>query len=309
MRLYKILSSDKTAAWRELQNFISAISKNAIWRPKEDIKFVFLCGANIKEEVPSKRRQMLLDFSSRQLPHTKFFLAESIFSILKSEGHKKNLLDIEDELSKFSDYVIVILESESAFCELGAFAAHEELRKKLIVINDYTYRASNSFINRGPVAAISEATKGVNVLHYKMDQYGRFDGDAIGDVFANLHEIIKKEPSYRRKRVQNYEPNSNFTKDSLRFVHDLVLFTGPIASGELSNIVKILFSVSKERRLQRHLAMLCAIHQIRKTQDDLYLSLHNEPYFEYDSYDIHNLMASFRNLYFKYDKARLIKCN
>ncbi len=308
MQIFSALTSEKSAVWKAMQNFKTVISKKEIWRPKEDVQFVFLCGANIEEGVPSKRRQILLDFSSRHLSHTKFFLAESIFTILKAEGHKSNLLDIENELSKFSDFVVVILESESSFCELGAFALHEDLRKKLIVINDYNYKESTSFINLGPIKAISEITNGKNVLYYKMDKDGKENGDSIGDVFLNLHNLIQKKPKYRRKRVDECNPNNVFSKDSLRFIHDLVYFTNPISSVELSRIIKILFSKSHEPKLQKHLALLCATEQIRITKDKLYYSLFNRSYFEYDTYDIYNLIAAFRNLYFRYDSAR-IKCN
>lgn len=215
MRLYNILSSSKSAVWKALQSFKGAIAKNEIWRPKEDVQFVFLCGANIKQGVPSKRRQILLDFSSRHLPYTKFFLAEAIFSVLRAEGHKTNLLDIENDLSKFSDFVIVVLESESAFCELGAFAVHKKLRKKLIVINDYNFRKSESFIKLGPVEAISEITDGKHILYYKMEKDGKIHGDSIGDVFSNLHKLIHKEPKYRRDRVDEYEPNLFFLRIAL----------------------------------------------------------------------------------------------
>ncbi len=63
--------------------------------PRVEDLFVFLCGANIEDNKPSKRRQALIDFSTRQLSHTKFFIAEQIFEFLLKEGHKENSLDIE----------------------------------------------------------------------------------------------------------------------------------------------------------------------------------------------------------------------
>jgi len=309
MQLYNILSSEKSAVWQELQSFSAAISKKEIWRPKEDVKFVFLCGANIKHGTPSKRRQILLKFSTRHLPHTKFFLAESIFTVLEAEGHKTNLLDIENDLSNFADFVIVVLESESAFCELGAFAIHKELRKKLIVINDYNFRKSESFINLGPVKAISEITDGKHILYYKMDKDGKFHGDSIGDVFSSLYTLLHKEPKARRDRVVECDPNLVFTKDSLRFIHDLVYFASPISLPELSRVIKILFSKSKENQLQKHLGLLCATGQIKRTENKLYVSLFDRPFFEYAPYDIYSLIASFKNLYFRYDSNRINAIN
>ena len=134
MQLHNLITSKQSAVWKQLNSFRATVEKYEIWRPTDDVQFVFLCGANISNGIPSRRRQLLLDFSSKHLPYAKFFLAESIFQILEAEGHKSNLLDIENDLSAFSDFVVVILESESAFCELGAFATHAELRKKLIVI-------------------------------------------------------------------------------------------------------------------------------------------------------------------------------
>lgn len=306
MQLYEIISSEKSSVGKELQRFKIIISKDQIWRPTEDVQFVFLCGANIDTNTPSKRRQILLDFSSRNLPNTKFFLAESIFQILEAEGHKTNLLDIENDLSKFADYVIVILESESAFCELGAFATHKELRKKLIVINDYKHNMSESFIKLGPLQAISEISDGKNILYYNMDVEGKFYGDGIGDVFSELYKLIYKDPETRRTRVKEYNPNVYFTKDSLRFVHDLIYFTSPISFTELSRVIKKLFAQSKDKQLQKHLGLLCATEQIKRSDNKSYYSLYNKSFFEYGIYDVHNLIASFKNLYYRYDFSRLI---
>lgn len=305
MQLYNLISSPKSAVWRQLNSFRATVEQKEIWRPIDDVQFVFLCGANIKLGTPSKRRQILLDFSSRNLPHAKFFLAESIFQVLEAEGHKANFLDIENDLSAFSDFVIVILESESSFCELGAFATHKELRKKLIVINDLNHKESQSFINLGPVEAIKEISAGNHILYYKMEADGKIRGDGIGDVFKKLHGLIHKKPQKRRTRVQQYDPNENFSKDSLRFVHDLIYLSSPVSLPELSRIIKVIFASSKEKQLQKHLGLLCATEQVVRTNDGLYRSLYKQPFFEYELNDVTNLIASFKNMYFRYDRQRL----
>lgn len=306
MQLYDILSSPKSAAAQILQQFRSLIEDQRIWRPIDDVQFVFLCGANICPGTPSKRRQNLLDFSSAHLPHTKFFLAESIFKILEAEGHKSNILDIENELSRFADFVIIVLESESAFCELGAFATHNELRKKLIVINDIAHRPSKSFINLGPVKAVDEVSGGKHIIYYKMEDDGRTNGDGIGDVFSSLHGLLHKEPKRRRTRVDQYDPSSHFTKESLRFIHDLVYFCSPVSLPELSRIVKILFSKSRDKQLQKHLALLCAISHVKRTDAGFYNSIHGRPFFDYDKFDFSRMIATFRNMYLRYDPKRFV---
>ena len=309
MQLHNIISSPSSAVYRQLTTFRSNIEKRKVWRPKDDIQFVFLCGANIDVDIPSKRREFLLDFSSKKLPHAKFFLAESMFKVLKAEGNKANLLDIENELSSLADFVIVILESESAFCELGAFATHKELRKKMIVINDSEHRNSESFINLGPVKAIDEISHGKHVIYYKMEEDGKWRGDGIGDVYKNIYDIIHKEPLKRRTRIKDLNPNISFTKESSRFIHDLIYFSSPISNAELSRVIKILFEKSNDKNLQKHIGLLCATEQIeRKVNKEgvgLYSSMYSEPFFEYGVHDIHNIISSFKNMYFRYDRHRI----
>ena len=89
-----------------------------------------------------------------------------MFLTLQKEGHKGNILDVEHDISEFADHIIIILESPSAFAELGAFA-HAKLRNKLIIINDKKYESENSFINLGPIKAIRECTGDLSVINYK----------------------------------------------------------------------------------------------------------------------------------------------
>ena len=62
-------------------------------------------------------------------------------------------MSLEHQITAIADKIVIVLESESALCELGAFT-HKDLRKKLVVINDSRFRASESFINTGPIAAL-----------------------------------------------------------------------------------------------------------------------------------------------------------
>lgn len=307
MLLYNVLSSPKSAAWKSLQKLRLAVERKDIWHPSEDIQFVFLCGANLKAGEPSKRRQVLLDFSSRSLPRSKFFLAEPIFEVLQAEGYKDNILDVENELFQFADYVIIVLESESAFCELGAFAANEKLRKKLIVINDIAHCKSPSFINFGPIQAIIEASGKKHIIYYKMDREGKEVIDGIGTTFFELYNLMYKDPKLKRTRVKQCDPSISLTKETMRFIHDLIYFTAPISFIELSRVSKILFSKSSDRQLKNHVGLLCAIGQICATTKkgiNYYSSTQHKCFFEYATDCGTSILAAFKNMYLRYDHNR-----
>ncbi len=165
------LSHPHSSVSKSILHLKGAIESSLVHRPKKTNRFVFLCGANKKKNEISERRKALIAFASKNLPHNKFFLAEKVFTFLSAEGHKGNLIDIENQISRFSDHILIILESQSAFAELGAFS-HEELRKKLIVINDKKFEDAESFVNLGPIKAIEEVSGKNHILNYKMKDDG-----------------------------------------------------------------------------------------------------------------------------------------
>jgi hypothetical protein len=218
----KSLRINKTLQ-RHIHSISSGISDGKVYSPKDVPRFVFLCGANRSESRVSERREAILEFAARHLPHSKVFLAEKVFLVLKGEGHTGNLLDIEQRISEFADDIIIVLESNSAFSELGAFS-HKTLRKKLIVINDLKYQSSKSFVNLGPIQAITEARKANGILWYDMLPTGIAERDSVGSVFSPLYQLLKEPLSSRatRLKLEDLNPANNFNKNTVMFVHDLL---------------------------------------------------------------------------------------
>lgn len=282
--------------------FRQKLENGRIIRTKNVSKFVFLLGANKDKNSMSERRKALMVFSKEHLPHVQFFLAERIFSELK---HKGNILDIENDISKFADIVLIVLESESAFTELGAFS-HEKLRSKLIIINDKKYEKSNSFINLGPIKAIEEAKGKEYIISYKMKENGVQVRDAIGDVFNPLFELLKK-PLLHKSMAMNpslCNPAKSFTKDSIMFIHDLIYIAGPINYRELVELLLQIFGKHSFIHLKEHLAMLIEFQAIEKNKNLLYRSILNECYLKYQ-FDLNKIISIFRNISQKYYQDRI----
>lgn len=283
------------------------IDANNVWRSKDSEIFVFLCGANIENQngtsSPSKRREDLINFSKTHLKQSKFFLAEEIFKALIINSD--NLLDIEKDLLDFADFVIIVLESESTFCELGAFTYNSNLREKIIVINNERYKKSPSFINLGPINSI-HTKKPHHILNYKMKDDGRFTGDRIADIFPNLFSLLnQKKIRFKSDAITEFNPGLFFNKDSAMFLSDLIYLLSPIDFYELDVINKFLFGKSKDTILSRNIGILKATSYISTDKNSKYYSsLANKTFFEYKKYDIINLMSAFKNLYYKYDSKR-----
>jgi len=299
------LLKTKRSIKKRVEFFRKKLENGYIILPKNVSKFVFLCGANKDESFISERRKALMAFSKEHLPNVQFFLAERIFLELEREGHKGNILDIENDISNFADVVLIILESESAFTELGAFS-HAELRSKLIIINDKKYEKTNSFINLGPIKAIEEANGKKNIISYKMKKNGIQVRDAIGDVFNLLFELLK-DPLSRKSMAMKpslCNPAESFNKDSIMFIHDLIYIAGPINYKELIELLLQIFGKYNFKHLSEHLAMLIEFKAIEKNNNRLYRSILNKCYLDYQ-FDLNKIISIFRNISQKHYQDRI----
>lgn len=282
-----------------------AINNSRVILPSDISKFVFLCGANKTPQEISERRKALIEFSKAQLPHTHFFLAEKMFSTLKDEGHKGNILDVENLISDFSDYILIILESPSAFTELGAFS-HDKLRSKLVVINNLEFKQEESFINLGPIKAIEEESGKERIVYYKMNKDGVTNRDAIGDTFRQIYGLFKDPIKSTRKAVnlESLNPSKNFDKKSAMFIHDLIYLSGPILHKELIELLKLIFGNENYNKVTHLLAILSSFESIERNEKGLYRSKLNETYYDF-RFDTSKYISTFRNYTLKDYPERL----
>jgi len=310
MFIFQQLNYPRSALAKAVQYLKEHICQKKLYRSAKVVKFVFLCGGNQENGEISERRKAILRFVEKTLPNIRIFIAEAVFDVLMKEGHKENVLDIEEELTKFADEIIILLESNSAFCELGAFSS-KSLRKKIIVINDEKYKNKDSFINIGPIKAIKEKAGDKKIIYYKMTEASTSRVDSIGDTFFNLEETLKSispvHPEIITLDICN--PNKSFEKDTVRFIHDLIFFTGPIMYRELIKIMEILYGDNDYSRLRECLGLLTALNLISlKEPSDrkgcYYFSKVSKTLLDY-RFDTNIIIASFRNAYQRYDLSRL----
>ncbi|MHB1311519.1 MAG: retron St85 family effector protein [Gemmatimonadaceae bacterium] len=267
-------------------------------------QLIFLCGANSNDGLPSARRAAIKRFIESLSKDYRIIYAESVFKELLRSGHNKNVLDLENEISNVADRVLIVLESPSAFCELGAFS-HYSLRNKLIIINDSHFRSEQSFINVGPIAAAEEIKS--PVIWYPMASSGIHEIDGIGATFNSLKDIIAKISSGSTRTSRDFS-ELQMDKLSLYFVHDIVLFTGPVSHRELVNVFIVALGHRNYDILANLLGILRAANLIRSYEAKgtwVYQSSSKEPFMRYHT-NIDSLTASFRRFHLRNNNARFV---
>ncbi|WP_133118093.1 retron St85 family effector protein [Burkholderia ubonensis] len=266
-------------------------------------RLFFLCGANQNPGKPSARREAIKTFAEGVSPEYRVIYAEGIFNELARLGQNKNALDLEHEISAIADKILIVLESPSAFCELGAFA-HPTLRKKLVIINDSKFRGSNSFIETGPIAAATEAKS--PTLWYPMGANGITETDGIGTIFSDLADALDTRATatttFRPARPDDLGAN----KYSLYFIHDLVLFFGPVSNKE---VIAILIEAFGKKNFDMAAKLLGVLREARLIVSHfindtwVYRAVGTTPFLRYST-DIDSLMATFRRFHWQSNPER-----
>ncbi|MCE2745440.1 MAG: retron St85 family effector protein [Burkholderiales bacterium] len=267
-------------------------------------QLIFLCGANRAPDLPSYRREAIKRYIQNISENNSVIYAESVLNELIKIGHQKNALDLEHDISDLADKIIIVLESESTFCELGAFA-HPKLREKLIVINNSKFKGSESFINTGPIAAMREVKS--PVLWYPMSDSIRSTVDGIGATFAELKQALippsRKTSPLAREEISQLK----IDRASLYFVHDLVFFAGPITNGELVDFLKTAFGEKSYDPLSRLLGILRAGGLINSNliSDNkwIYRTVSKLPFLDYKT-NTSSLMSTCRHFHLKNNPER-----
>lgn len=245
-------------------------------------RLLFLCGANKSNQNLSERRQAIKEFIEHHFIDIHVVLAEKVYRHFLSDETHSNLFDLETKLSHIADHIIIILEGAGAFCELGAFS-HRDLRSKLIVINNSNYKDSESFINQGPLAAITgEKPKGY-ILNYPMSPEGTEFRDRIGDTYVDLYSVLESKHPHHAPKLDNtaLEPSEELTKYKILFLHDLIYFCGKISNKRLVDLLTSLFEERDYRLHKEILAILIALDIISVTDTHQYKSNRTAPFFSY----------------------------
>ena len=125
---------------------------------RADAVFIFTCGAaSSKETGVVSAREEVMKYAHSHITDAHFFEAEAIFKKL-GDKRKKDLLSLEEELAKFSDCILIFLESPGAQSELGAFTMHDELAEIILAVNKEKYEGERSFISDGPIEKINKVS-------------------------------------------------------------------------------------------------------------------------------------------------------
>ena len=170
-----------------------------------DTPIVLLCGGKVNFKTSANDP----DPPQASLRHaiTNFHTAFEIFrpEEIPSWHHDavfKDLMSFELELASICSLVVIILESEGALVELGAFSQLPELSEKIVAICPNQFINAASFINFGILRFISQKNS-TNVKSYPWEPTKPADisQEVVGDVATDIQQELDKLPQSQVLKV------------------------------------------------------------------------------------------------------------
>ena len=280
-----------------LQEFKSYITLNPKRFLKKDSVLILVCGKKPSDKKKTGR-SYLIEYGRKHLKQFKFFEAEKVIGSVSEK--KYDLLSIEDKLSTYSDCIIIILESEGAIAEAGAFAIRDEIAKIVLLINDTKFEEEESFINLGPIAKIERVSK-----------FGKAIYTNTESILNAATEITQRLAKIERSRRKGYDLRSLETLDAcppkikMLFLADLISLFSPIKYGDIIRILKVCYG-EQHVEIDVELGMLMALNLIEETDGYYWRSNYEKGlFFDFDDVGLIRLRSGVVNYYSKYFKERL----
>ncbi|HEX3155575.1 MAG TPA: retron St85 family effector protein [Candidatus Angelobacter sp.] len=189
---------------------------------------IFLCGA-----AGSKSRDAVRNYLARHTPGVDIFYAEKVWQEIASLG-ERDALQMEEDLAKLADLIIVIVESAGTLTELGAFSISTSLRQKLLPIVDEHYQHDSSFITNGPLRWIDAESAFRPTIYTNLS--------TVLSAVDQIGERINRIPASHSIKVDDL---STSPKHLLFFICDLISVIYPASLSMINHYVsEIVSSIS-----------------------------------------------------------------
>lgn len=196
-----------------------------------DATIVLACGKQPNLDCPGGRDH-IMRYAKKHLKKFQFFMAEKVFELF-GKTNNIDLLSLEARLLDFCDCVLLVLESESTYAELGAFAIDKKLAKNMLVINDIDFEACPSFISLGPLAKINKVSLFRPVIYTNLKSILR----AVPELKHRLSKIEKKNRKrFPLKHFREFQKAP--AKVRMLFLLDLITFFQPLKHKEIIGLLK-----------------------------------------------------------------------
>lgn len=231
---------------------------------------VLLCGGPVKYgDQPCSLRDAIANSETS----FELFRPEEITG-WHADGIFSDLVSFEKELASICSLVVLILESEGALVELGAFSQLSELSKKIIAIQSRHYADHDSFINLGILRFI-RANNDTAVKRYPWEIKNpmAISTEVIQDVISDITDELAKQPQSQSLKI-------SISSHSIVLMCELVRLFIALKEQEIFDYLHMVGVTTTKDLLRGQLFLLTEFKIIKKQEygDAVFYMRSDEPY-------------------------------
>lgn len=235
---------------------------------------VLLCGGKVEFDAPPESPV----FSFRHAisrSHTTFeiFRPEEIKS-WQADSIFSDLISFERELASICSLVVIVLESEGALAELGAFSQLSELSEKIIAVRSSHFAVHDSFINLGILRFITAKNQSaVKSYPWDIKNPSSITSEMTLDVIADIKDELSKLPQSQILKPQH-------KSHTITLICEFVRLFMALKENEILEYLLLLGASTTIDQLRGQLFLLTEFRLIRKQiyGDAIFYMRSDEPF-------------------------------
>lgn len=235
---------------------------------------VLLCGGQVNfGAAPGLGSVSLRDAIAASSTSFELFRPEEIKG-WHADGIFRDLMSFERELASICSLVVIVLESEGALVELGAFSQLSELSEKIIAIRSSAYATHESFINLGILRFITaKNATAVKSYPWEIKNPATISSEITQDVISDIQEELEKQP-----KSQSLKLNQN--SHAIVLICEFVRLFIALKEHEILEYLQIAGVTTTREEVSGQLFLLTEFRLIKKQEysDAIFYMRSDEPY-------------------------------
>jgi hypothetical protein len=180
------------------------------------------------------------------------------------QGIFAELLELEEYLADLSDVIILFVESPGSIAELGAFAASDTVRPKILTVIN-SFHAGKSFIADGPIRRLKSADPPLVYSFEWNSEADRINDETNIDTFQDLSQELAQVLLARRLTAQKERKlNLRSPGHAMLMIADMTDIIGITSSREINDCLDAFGYEVQSAVLQKYLFLLEKLRFVKR---------------------------------------------
>ena len=224
---------------------------------------VFVFGRQLREEIadpPSGMRDLFVTWAheNRHEVADLLHLPEDYPEWNQFDGYD-DLVEFERDAGCISRAILLFVESEGAFTELGAFCTQSVLAERLFVVLFSKYFRAISFIALGPLRVVKRV---------QGDECSicPVDGDTLADFEKVLPDLASEVLAKAKQNPKTHAFDPGQIRDQFLFIADIVELFGALSTAEIIRLLEKFGMSLSSKRVTQMLNLLSLLKVVQPSE-------------------------------------------